>query len=192
MAAELLLPERGHGSPRAYRLLLKGARAIGLTSLRSDHYRKQRREVYQAQQVRHELALWAERYGWRLLTTDEECRPALIGLLTGVAYARYGEHFPTHTIVPTPVKVRPDLLLETGNALVLIIIGHPQASAMFWKSRMERYAPLLHAVRVACFALTEQQHHDAAAVIAATGHAKRCLLLGPSQVMELVNRLAHE
>jgi hypothetical protein len=192
IAAEVLLPERGHGSPRIYRLLLKGARAIGLTSLSSAYYRKPRREVYQAQHIRHELALWAEHYGWRLLTTDEECRPALMGLLAALAYARYGERFPTHTIVPTNVKVRPDLLLETDKALVLIIIGHPQASATFWKSRMERYAPLLHAVRVAYFALTEQQHHDAAAVIAATGQARRCLLLSPSEVEDFVTQLAQE
>jgi DNA-binding PadR family transcriptional regulator len=192
LSSERLMPERGHGSPRVYRLLLKGARALGIASLSSAQYRKQTREVYQAQHVRQELAIWAARQRWRLLTTDEECRRVLSDLLTHMGYARYGEHFPTHTVVPVNLKVRPDLLLDTGKVLVLVIVGHPQASATFWKKRLERYEPVLHALRVACFALTELQYRDAAEVLATTRYAKRCLLLHPFQVEELVTRLARE
>jgi len=192
IAAHLLAPERGGGSPRVYHLLLKGARAIGLAALGSAHYSKPTREVYRARQVRHELALWADKYGWRLLTSEEVCQQAILGVLVQVARATSGECFPVHTITPVGLKVRPDLLLDTGKVLILVIVGHPQASAAFWKQRVERSVPILPAVRVVCFALTEQQQEDAAQAIAASVHAGRFLLLGAGQMENLIQRLAQE
>ncbi len=192
VSSELLMPERGHGSPRVYRLLLKGARALGIASLSSAQYRKQTREVYQAQHVRQELAIWAARQRWLLLTNDEECLRTIRDLLIKVGYARYGELFPTHTLIPLSFKVRPDLLLATGRVLVLVIIGHPQASAAFWKRRLERYEPVLHAMYVACFALNEPQFYDAAAVVGSTRYAQRCYLFRTSQVEELITQLIHK
>ena len=89
-------------------------------------------------------------------------------------------------------KVRPDRLLDTGRVLVLVIVGHPHAGTAFWKRRLERYEPVLHALRVVCFALTEQQYYDASEVIATHKHSKRCLPLRSFQVEELVTRLARE
>lgn len=189
LAVRVLLPERGNVSPRTYHLLLKGARAIGLTALSSAHYQKRTREVYQAQHVKQELAFWAAQQGWRLLTSEPDCRQALSGLLVSVARATYGESFPAHAIMPAGLKVRPDLLLDTGTVLVLVIVGHPQASPAFWKQRIERYEAILPFVRAACFALTEQQAQDATAVVAAAGYAKRVLVLHADHVEDLIQRL---
>jgi len=189
LAVRMLAPERGNVSVRTYHLRLKGARAIGYASLSSAHYQQHTREVYQARHVKQELALWAARHGWRLLTSESDCRQALSGLFISVARSRYGEHFPAHTLMPAGLKIRPDLLLDTDTVLVLVIVGHPQASPAFWKRRLERYEAIFSVVRTVCFALTEQQAQDATAAIASAGSARRVLVLSADQVADLIQRL---
>lgn len=186
----LLYPERGARSPRYYHLRLAGARALGLATVGSDHYRQPGPEVYHAGQLRRELALMAQRQGWRLLTEEAEAKRFLASVLVSAAQATYGEQFPAHTLLPATFKVHPDVLLDTGTRVVVVIIGHPHASADFWRKRLARYQPILGAVVAACFALSPQQRRDAEEAAQASMYAKRLLILGANDLGELVRRLA--
>src|SRR5579885_1868932 len=114
IAKVLLYPERGARSPRYYHLRAAGARALGLARVGSDQYRRPSPTVYHVGQLRRELALVAERQQWRLLTEETEARRFLASVLVRAAQATYGEQFPAHTLLPTTLKIHPDLLLDTG------------------------------------------------------------------------------
>jgi DNA-binding PadR family transcriptional regulator len=186
----LLYPERGARSPRYYHLRAAGARVLGLAAVGSDHYRRPDPAVYHAGQLRRELALIAERQHWRLLTEEAEMKQCLASVLIAAAQATYGEQFPAHTLLPPTLKVHPDLLLDTGQRVVLVMIGHPHASAVFWRKRIARYQPILGAMAAVCFVLSEQQRRDAEAAAQASLYVRRLLVLGPDELGELVRRLA--
>lgn len=186
----LLRPEHGARSPRYYHLRQAGARALGLERVGSDHYRRPALAVYHAGQVRRELALLAHRHHWRLLSDEAEARQRLAAVLMEAARATYGEAFPGYSLLPADLKIHPDLVLDTGQRVVLVIVGHPHASAVFWHKRVTRYQLVLGAVAAVCFALSEQQRHDAEAATHASLYAKRFLVLQADQVGELVRRLA--
>ena len=186
----LLRPELGARSPRYYHLRLAGARALGLDRVGSDHYRRPALEVHHASHVRRELALIAQFHGWRLLSDEAEARQALASVLMEVARATYGETFPGYSLLPADLKVHPDLVLDTGQRVILVIVGHPHASAAFWRTRVVRYQLVLGAVAAVCFALSDQQSYDAEQAIQASVHAKRFLVLKADQIDELVRQLA--
>ncbi|GEM_PF-3337752 len=190
IAKVLLYPERGARSPRYYHLRAAGARALGLARVGSDQYRRPSPTVYHVGQLRRELALVAERQQWRLLTEETEARRFLASVLVRAAQATYGEQFPAHTLLPTTLKIHPDLLLDTGARVVVVIIGHPHATASFWRKRIARYQPILGAVAAVCFALSDEQRRDAEEAAQASIYAKRLLVLGADELGELVRRLA--
>ena len=92
--------------------------------------------------------------------------------------------------MPADLKVHPDLVLDTGQRVILVIVGHPHASAVFWRRRVARYQPVLGAVAAVCFALSDQQCCDAEEAVHASLYAKRFLVLKADQVEELLGRLA--
>ena len=186
----LLRPELGARSPRYYHLRLAGARALGLDGVGSDHYRRPALEVHHAGQVRRELALIARRHHWSLLSDEVEARQRLASALVEVARVTYGETFAGYNLLPADLKVHPDLLLDTGQRVILVIVGHPHASAAFWRQRVARYQPVLGAVAAVCFALSEQQCRDAEQAVHASVYAKRFLVLKADQVEEVLRRLA--
>ncbi|HEU5200161.1 MAG TPA: hypothetical protein VFU32_11010 [Ktedonobacterales bacterium] len=186
----LLRPEQGARAPRYYHLRLAGARVLGLDGVGSDHYRRPTLEVYHAGQVRRELALVAQRHHWHLLSDEVKARQRLASVLMEAARATYGETFPGYSLLPADLKVHPDLLLDTGQRVILVIVGHPHASAVFWRKRVARYQPVLGAVAAVCFALSEQQYRDAEQAVHASLYAKRFLVLKADQVEELLRRLA--
>jgi hypothetical protein len=190
IAKVLLYPDRGARSPRYYHLRLAGARALGLAKVASDQYRQPSPAVYHAGQLRRELALVAKRQQWRLLTEETEARRFLASVLVGAAQATYGEQFPAHTLLPATLKVHSDLLLDTGARVVVVIIGHPHATAIFWRRRLARYQPILGAVAAVCFALSDEQRHAAEEAAQASLYARRVLVLGADELGELVRRLA--
>jgi DNA-binding PadR family transcriptional regulator len=190
IARALLAPEQGARSPRYYHLRLAGARALGLEAVGSDHYRQPSPKVYQASHVRRELALVAARQQWRVVAEDRAARQVLTAVLSDVARATYGETFPAHTLLPATFKLHPDLLVDTGQRVIIVIVGHPHGTAQFWRARVARYQPVLFAVTAVCFALSEQQRQEAEEAVQASLQAKRFLVLRADQLDDLVRRLA--
>lgn len=185
----LLQPALGARSPRYYHLRPAGARALGLDNVGSDHYRRPSLEVYHAGQVRRELALIAHRHHWQLLAEEVEARQRLASVLMEVARATYGEMFPGYSLMPPDLKVHPDLVLDTGQRVILVIVGHPHASAVFWRRRVARYQLVLGAVAAVCVALSEQQYRDVEQAVHASVYAQRFLVLKADQIDALVRRL---
>lgn len=185
-----LYPEQGARSPRYYHVRLAGARALGLDGVGSDHYRRPSPTVHHAGQVRRELMLIAGQRCWRLLAEETEAKQCLASVLVEAARATYGEAFPGYSLLPADLKIHPDLVLDTGQRVVLVIIGHPHASAIFWRKRVERYQGVLGVVAAVCFVLSEQQRQDAEQAVQTSLYAKRFLVLQADQVEELVRRLA--
>jgi hypothetical protein len=124
---------------RGYYLLIKGARAIGVT-IKRNHSKVQKKGYYEAKKAKSEITLLSYNQKWEITASEERGREILSEHIKYVIF-REGEREPLEADVRRiiPKRIKPDLVIKTASKVIVCTIAHPAGEEQYFRRRAEKY-----------------------------------------------------